>query len=649
MHDVKDKIASLQGPILVLGASGFVGANLFRNLLKVRSDVYGTASRLPSWRLDKVPRHHLLTGDLLIESHLRAIIEHVKPRTIFSCTSYGAYSFEKDPLLIYQTNLTLLLNLITELQKKRLTTFIHAGSSSEYGELSAGPSEDSPCKPNSHYSVSKIAASALLSFAGKKLGIRCASLRLYSVYGPLEDSSRLIPSLIIHGTKRQYPKLVQPDISRDFIYVDDVCEAFIVAALCLKEQNWGDSFNVGTGKSTTIEEISRVAQRIFSIEKDPEFGSMPNRSWDILDWYANIDHIQSAIGWSPNTDLETGLAKTIDWFKSLDVPEDYIISSKVQGLDTVRSISAIIACYKDAQAIPIMYDRLVTAFENLKIDYEIIFVNDNSPDDSEEVIRKLSLENHRVIGISHSRNFGSQAAFRSGMEIATKNACVLLDGDLQDPPEMISNFFLKWKEGYDVVFGRRIQREAPLHMRFFYKFFYILFDKFSYINIPRDAGDFSLLDKRVVEHILKFPERDFFLRGIRAFTGFKQVGVDYIRPERMFGTTTNNFLKNIDWAKKGILSFSNAPLTLISYAGVILFLISLTLILLQALLKIVYPQIAPQGMTTLISTTIFFGALNLFAISVLGEYIRKILEETKQRPHFIRRSIIRNGRSHSPS
>ncbi len=129
---------------------------------------------------------------------------------------------------------------------------------------------------------------------------------------------------------------------------------------------------------------------------------------------------------------------------------------------------------------------------------------------------------------------------------------MLLDGDLQDPPELIESMVAQWRAGYDVVYGRRVKREAPLLMQIAYKAFYRLFDYFSYVRIPRDAGDFSLMDKRVVQAMLAFPERDLFLRGVRAYAGFKQTGIDYVRPERMFGVTTNSLLKNIGWAKKGI-------------------------------------------------------------------------------------------------
>ena len=147
----------------------------------------------------------------------------------------------------------------------------------------------------------------------------------------------------------------------------------------------------------------------------------------------------------------------------------------------------------------------------------------------------------------------------------------------------------------------------------------------------------------MVQWILSFPERDLFLRGVRAFAGFKQIGVDYARPERMFGVSTNNLLKNIGWAKKGILSFSNTPLNMLSFAGGALLVLTLALGVAQVLARLFLPQLAPKGVTTLLLAILFFGSVNLFGIAVLGEYIAKIFEEVKQRPHFIRRSIIKDG------
>ncbi len=643
MIPIEEKIKKLQGPILVLGASGFLGANLLRYLLKHRQDVFGTIFHAPAWRLEDVPNDHILQADLLVDSNLDYILQHTQAKTIFNCVAYGAYSFEVDSSLIYKTNFNMTEQILKRLAQKEIAYYVHSGSSSEYGDRASGPAESDLPEPNSDYAVSKVATANLIHFYGRKKGLACANLRFYSIYGPMEDSSRLVPNIVKEGLQGHYPALVDPNISRDFVYVDDVCEAFVDTALYLHPSNYGDSFNIGSGKKTTIRDLVTVAQEIFGIKEQPKFNSMPERKWDLQDWFANTKKTKNTLTWEARTSLKTGLQTTIEWYRGLPDKEKYDRFSKKYELDSKHSVSAVIACYKDNQAIPIMYQRLKDTFEKLKIDYEIIFVNDNSPDDSEQVILELTQRDRRVIGISHSRNFGSQAAFRSGMELSTKNSCVLLDGDLQDPPEIIEQFVAKWQEGYEVIYGRRVKREAPWYMQIAYKLFYRIFDYFSYLSIPHDAGDFSLIDRRVVNAILTFPERDFFLRGVRAYVGFKQVGVDYVRPDRLFGRTTNNLFKNIDWAKKGILSYSYTPLSVVSFAGIVLFVLSAALAVYQVLWRIFAPDSSPKGVTTVLLAILFFGSINLFALSIIGEYIAKIFEEVKQRPHFVRKNIIKSG------
>lgn len=643
MNDqLERKILALHGPILVLGASGFIGANLFRTLLAKRGDVYGTASRFPAWRLEGLPEENVLANDLLVESNRVQLLDQIRPLTVFDCVAYGAYSYEQDPQLIYRTNLSFPVALAEQLAERGVRAFVHAGSSSEYGAGSAGPSESQAAQPNSHYAASKAAAAGALHYMGKERGLACANLRLYSVYGPWEDSSRLIPTVVDAGLRGTLPPFVDPSTSRDFLYVDDAVEAFLDVAGALTPEHYGESFNVGTGACTTIGEVAKLARDQFGIEAEAEFTMTP-RDWDVADWYANPARTEEAFGWRARTSFEDGLRRTAEWVQGLEDREAYRRSSKRFGPDTRYSVSAVVACYRDERAIPIMHERLRAVFEKLGIDFEIIFVNDCSPDNSEEVIRSISARDRKVIGISHSRNFGSQAAFRSGMEIATKNGCVLLDGDLQDPPELIEAFVEKWREGFDVVYGRRVKREAPWGMQLAYKTFYRLFDRVSYLQIPHDAGDFSLMDKRVVRSMLQFPERDLFLRGVRAFVGFQQAGVDYVRPERMFGRSTNNFFRNLGWAKKGILSFSQTPLNMLSAAGVIGIGVFGGLALLQVLAKLAFPEAAPRGITTVLLVVLFFGSVNLFAVSLVGEYIAKIFEEVKRRPHFLRRAIVRDG------
>ena len=226
---LRHHVEHLRGPILVLGASGFVGANLLRILLEHRSDVVGTSSRGSAWRLDGVAAGHVVVGDLLVEQNVTALLDHVQPRTVFNCLAHGAYSFETDVGLIYRTNVDLTARLVEALRARGVHRYVHAGSSSEYGDNASGPSEATALRANSHYSVSKGAASNLLHYAGKKLGFPGVNLRLYAIYGPYEDASRLVPTALLKAMRGAHAVYVDPEISRDFVYVDDACEAFILA------------------------------------------------------------------------------------------------------------------------------------------------------------------------------------------------------------------------------------------------------------------------------------------------------------------------------------------------------------------------------------------------------------------------------------
>ena len=287
-----------------------------------------------------------------------------------------------------------------------------------------------------------------------------------------------------------------------------------------------------------------------------------------------------------------------------------------------------------------MYDRLSAVFRKLGVDYEIIFVNDASPDNARELLADLAAADTRVVVINHARNFGSQSAFTSGMRIATGDAVILLDGDLQDPPELITEFYDKWREGYDVVYGMRVSREAGRLMQFAYKAFYRAFRSLSYVNVPVDAGDFSLIDRRVVDALNELPEANRFIRGLRAWVGFKQIGVPYRRPERPFGRSTNSLLRNLNWARKAIVSFSYAPLDLIMWLALATVGISVIGMAVQITLRIVAPTAVPRGLTTLLIVVLFVGGIQLLCLSIIGSYLAHIYEEVKRRPPYIVESIL---------
>ena len=302
---------------------------------------------------------------------------------------------------------------------------------------------------------------------------------------------------------------------------------------------------------------------------------------------------------------------------------------------TPGRISAVIACYRDAQAIPVMHERLTAVFGELGVEYEIVFVNDGSPDDTRELLTSLAARDPHVTAITHTRPFGSQSAFTSGMRVASGDAVILMDGDLQDPPEVIPELVAKWREGYDVVYGDRVDREGRRTMRAAYKLFYRLFRRSSYLEVPLDAGDFGLMDRRAVDSLNRLPEKQRFIRGLRAWVGMRQTGVPYVRPERAFGRSTNNLLKNLGWARRAIISFSYAPLDFIMVLAFLTvggaFLAGFT----QVVLRLVFPDAAPKGFSTLLVVILFLGGIQLLCLSIIGSYLAHMYEEVKNRPAYI--------------
>jgi len=638
----EEKIRSLKGPIFIFGGSGFIGSNLLITILSHRKDCFAISHDVKqSWRLKllNISHENILYCDILFKNSVAELFEKYKPETVFNLASFGAYSKQDDVNLIYETNLIGTLNILE--QCKHITAYVHAGSSSEYGLNSEGPLENAELIPNSHYAVSKNSSSYLIKYFAKIHQLPSVNLRLYSVYGYWEEPDRFIPKLIEKSKQKQLPPLVSPSISRDFVFIDDCVSAFVNAVYYMNPLIYGESINIGSGKKVTIKEVVDSAIDLFGLTIQPVWGSMENRKWDLENWYGNYEKAKRLIFWQPTVELKEGLLKISRWQDERNYSSEILLAFK--DTKQLNKISCVIACYKDELAIPVMYERLLKVFADLKIRYEIIFVNDASPDNSQQVLSKICEKDSNVIAITHSRNFGSQSAFLSGMEVATGNAVVLMDGDLQDPPELIPAFYEKWLNGYEVVYGVRIKREASWFINARSKLFYKIFSRLAYVSIPQNAGDFSLMDRKVVSELNKLPEKEQFLRGLRAWVGFKQTGVNYTRPNRMFGTSTNSFRKNIWWARKAIFSFSFVPLELLSLMGFILTGVSFLALIALVIARILLPN-TPQGFTAIIVLILFFGGVQLLAVSILGEYLSKIFEETKGRPKFIRKSIIYKGK-----
>jgi len=309
-----------------------------------------------------------------------------------------------------------------------------------------------------------------------------------------------------------------------------------------------------------------------------------------------------------------------------------------------KTITVVVPVYNEQLNILPMYDRIKSTFQKLKkYQYEIIYVDNCSTDNTVENIKAIVNEDSSVIGLTMARNFGSsQPSTIAGIHHASGEAVVLIDGDIQDPPEMIEKFIEKWEAGYEVVYGIRKKRKGSLLRRIGYKTFYRVFKKMSYIEMPLDAGDFGLIDRKVVNEIKRLKENEIFFRGIRAWIGFKQTGIEYTREDRERGETSIPFFSNIKWAKMGIFNFSYKPLEWISTIAFCLTLISLVGIIYYIVLHFVKPE-TPYGFSTIIILILFLGAMQLLALSIIGEYIARIFNEVKGRPRYIIREVIANS------
>jgi dolichol-phosphate mannosyltransferase len=314
---------------------------------------------------------------------------------------------------------------------------------------------------------------------------------------------------------------------------------------------------------------------------------------------------------------------------------------------TNKLISAVVVCYGDEGNIRALYERLSKALSNITDHWEIIYVNDASPDNSEIILQELAAKDQHLTLINQSRNFGAQAAFTAGMVQALGDAVVLMDGDLQDPPELIEEFVKKWIEGNQVVYGVRRKREKSMGKikEWMYHQFYVWFAKTSYISVPQDAGEFSLMDRVVVDHMNALPERDRFLRGLRAWVGYKSCGVPYVRPERFDGrpsVSTKGLISAFRWARKAIFSFSYKPLEWVTYAAVWTALLAVVGIIVYV--GFFFFTDAPRGLSTVFVLILFFAAIQLSMLAIMGEYIGRIFEEVKGRPRYITRDIVNDHR-----
>ena len=302
---------------ILTGATGFVGANLARRLLMDGHEVHLLLRKeYTPWRIDGIKEDvHLHIVDLNDAEALDQTISAIRPDWIFHLAAYGAYASQTHFHRMAETNLMATTSLVDACVKTGFEVFINTGSSSEYGYKDHAPSEQEWLEPNSTYAVLKAAATHYCRFIAQSKQVNLATLRLYSVFGPYEEPSRLIPTLIIEGLQGKLPPLVNPDIARDYIFIDDVTDAYLKAA-SNPSLLMGKVYNIGSGKQIPLKEVVDVACRELAVKVEPAWGSMPDRRWDTSIWVANINNSVHDLGWQPRFSFMDGFKQFIEWMKS---------------------------------------------------------------------------------------------------------------------------------------------------------------------------------------------------------------------------------------------------------------------------------------------------------------------------------------------
>lgn len=302
-------------------------------------------------------------------------------------------------------------------------------------------------------------------------------------------------------------------------------------------------------------------------------------------------------------------------------------------------ISLVLPIYNEEGNIDELYNRSVSVLKKMG-QYEIIFVNDCSKDESLLKLKEISKKDNKVKIIDFSRNFGHQIAITAGIDYADGDAVVVMDSDLQDTPETIEKMVKKWKNGYDVVYGKRRTRKDTIFKKFTAFAFYRILKKFANIDIPEDTGDFRLMDKKVIKEMRKLREHSRFMRGMTSWVGFKQTYVLFDREDRRYGETNYPLRKMIKLAMDAITSFSYIPLKISMNMGFIVALLSFAGIVYAMYRKIFFPAEVVSGWTFLTIVILFLGGIQLIALGVIGEYIGRIYTETQGRPLYVIRDKI---------
>ena len=305
-----------------------------------------------------------------------------------------------------------------------------------------------------------------------------------------------------------------------------------------------------------------------------------------------------------------------------------------------KLISVVVPMYFEEEVAQECYNRLKSVMLQNNINYEFVFVNDGSTDRTMEILSEIAANDYRTKIVNFARNFGHQVAVTAGIAAAKGDAIVIIDADLQDPPEVIPELIAKWEEGYEVVYAKRKQRKGETWFKLLTaKYFYKALNYMSDIDIPKDTGDFRIIDRKVADVFNQMTERNRFIRGMMSWVGFRQTYVEYERDERFAGETKYPLKKMIKFASDGIIAFSTKPLRIVMSIGLLSVLISIAVLLYTITVKIIGKDIQTGWASIMVAVT-FFSGIQLLGLGIVGQYIARIYDESKNRPIYIVKETI---------
>lgn len=551
--------------VLITGAHGFIGSHLLNLLSVAHVPCVGLSSgkNTSNVRVNSFGRKHLVVCDLDQPASVANCFPGVT--LVLHTATYGGYSWQVESGEIFK-QVQQLETLLSEARKHGVKAFVHLGSSSEYGIHCDHAREHQAPQANSLYSLAKIQCHNLISYYGKTLNFPALTLRLFSVYGPGEHPRRLIPRICSALLEEGEVTLSDPHTARDFVHIYDALDMMLEALLKIKREDYGEAYNVCSGQQTSLEDVARTLQQGFGFHQI-RWNTSVAKSWDLRTWVGSVEKTARRFGWRTQISFREGLRQTVDYYR------DHLFLLNNELFLPRKKISVIAPCYMDLPSIPILFERLRVVFENLKYDFEFIVIDDVSPDGAYEALKEHALKDARWVLAKHTRNFGSQSIFMHGLDIASGDAVVLMDGDLQDPPELIPRFIEKWEQGFDLCLGQRVARDEGWWFSFKCKIFYRLWNFVSRIEIPLDCGDFGLISRDAAKQIVSFRTEIKLWRTLRAYPAYKTSLIPYRRPDRAFGHSTNSNRKLILWALRFLFSAPNFIAFYYFLAGLLGFLL----------------------------------------------------------------------------